>query len=102
VDPRACILLGIQDSRNEFPGISESINWFNQGVYSRTHLGTFGVARKYWLFADTSKGAAASTAVYSITETAKANDLNVYTYLQYLLLYCQIRTGVIIQKNRII
>ena len=29
----------------------------------------------------------ASAAVYSIVETAKANGINVYTYLHYLLLY---------------
>ena len=47
----------------------------------------FTVGRKNWLFADTPKGACASAAVYSIIETAKANGLNVYTYLEYLLLY---------------
>lgn len=47
----------------------------------------FTVGRKNWLFADTPKGASASAAVYSIVETAKANRINVYTYLQYLLLY---------------
>lgn len=47
----------------------------------------FTVGRKNWLFADTPKGATASAAVYSLIETAKANDLNVYTYLEYLLLY---------------
>lgn len=47
----------------------------------------FTVGRKNWLFADTPKGAAASAAAYSLIETAKANGLNVYTYLEYLLLY---------------
>ena len=47
----------------------------------------FTVGRKNWLFADTPKGASASAAVYSIVETAKANGLNVYAYLQHLLLY---------------
>lgn len=47
----------------------------------------FTVGRKNWLFADTPKGASASAAVYSIVETAKANGINVYTYLQYLLVY---------------
>lgn len=46
----------------------------------------FTVGRKNWLFADTPKGATASAAVYSIVETAKANGLNVYAYLQHLLL----------------
>lgn len=47
----------------------------------------FTVGRKNWLFADTPKGAKASAAVYSLIETAKANGLNVYTYLEYLLMY---------------
>ena len=47
----------------------------------------FTVGRKNWLFADTPKGASASAAVYSLIETAKANGLNVFAYLQHLLLY---------------
>lgn len=47
----------------------------------------FTVGRKNWLFADTPKGASASAAIYSLTETAKANGLNVFAYLQHLLLY---------------
>ena len=47
----------------------------------------FTVGRKNWLFSDTSKGASASAIVYSIVETAKANVLNAYTYLEYLLMY---------------
>ena len=44
-------------------------------------------AEKNWLFSDTPKGASASAAIYSIVETAKANGLNVHTYLNHLLLY---------------
>lgn len=47
----------------------------------------FTVGRKNWLFADTPKGASASAAIYSLIETAKANGLNVFAYLQQLLLY---------------
>ena len=47
----------------------------------------FTVGRKNWLFADTPKGATASAVVYSLVETAKANGLNVYKYLKYLLMY---------------
>ena len=43
------------------------------------------VGRKNWLFSDTSGGAEASTTVYSIVESAKANGLNVYQYLVFLL-----------------
>jgi len=35
----------------------------------------FAVGRKNWLFNDTPKGTAASTIIYSIIETAKANNL---------------------------
>ena len=33
---------------------------------------------------DTINGANASAIIYSIVETAKANDLNIYKYLKYL------------------
>ena len=45
----------------------------------------FVTGRKNWLFADTPKGADASAAVYSLVETAKANGLDVFLYLQELL-----------------
>lgn len=44
----------------------------------------FVVGRKGWLFADTPKGAKASAVVYSIVETAKANNLNVFMYLVHI------------------
>ena len=45
----------------------------------------FVTGRKNWLFSDTPKGADASALVYSIVETAKANNVDVYYYLQYLM-----------------
>jgi transposase len=45
----------------------------------------FCVGRKNWLFADTVRGAQSSAIAYSIIETAKANGLNLYQYLLYLL-----------------
>lgn len=45
----------------------------------------FVTGRKNWLFADTPKGADASATVYSLIETAKANGLDVFSYLQELL-----------------
>jgi hypothetical protein len=44
----------------------------------------FVTGRKAWLFADTTRGAKASATVYSIVETAKANQLNPYMYLVHL------------------
>ena len=43
------------------------------------------VGRKNWLFCDTPEGAEASAVIYSVIETAKANDLNPEKYLSYLL-----------------
>ena len=47
----------------------------------------FVTGRKNWLFADSTKGAAASAAIYSIVETAKANGLDVFLYLEQLLMH---------------
>lgn len=47
----------------------------------------FVMGRKNWLFADTPKGADASAAVYSIIETAKANGLDAFAYLERLLMH---------------
>ena len=45
----------------------------------------FTVGRKNWVMIDTIKGADASAAIYSIIETAKANNLKLYDYINYLL-----------------
>lgn len=45
----------------------------------------FCVGRKNWNVIDTVEGAQASAIVYSIAETAKANNLKPYQYFKYLL-----------------
>jgi transposase len=44
----------------------------------------FVVGRKGWLFSDTVKGAIASANLYSLIETAKANDVEPFAYLSWL------------------
>jgi transposase len=44
----------------------------------------FVVGRKNWLFAGTAEGAAASAALYSLVETAKANGLEPFSYFRYI------------------
>jgi len=51
---------------------------------SERSIKPFVIGRKNWLFANTPKGAASSTIIYSIVETAKENNLNPYEYLTYL------------------
>ena len=45
----------------------------------------FVVGRKAWLFADTPAGAKASALIYSLVETVKANGLEPYLWLKYVL-----------------
>lgn len=45
----------------------------------------FVIGRKNWLLCNTSKGAKASAIIYSVVETAKANNLIVEKYLVYLM-----------------
>lgn len=45
----------------------------------------FTLGRKNWLFCDTPKGAEASAVVYSLVESAKANGIEPFAYLQHVL-----------------
>ncbi len=52
---------------------------------SERALRNFTIGRKNWMTINTVRGAQASAVIYSITETARANGLNVYYYIKYLL-----------------
>ena len=45
---------------------------------------SFVIGRKNWLFSNTPQGADSSARIYSIIETAKMNNLNVYSYLVWM------------------
>jgi len=45
----------------------------------------FTIGRKNWTFCGSPEGAKASACVYSLVETAKANGLNPYKYLEFIL-----------------
>ena len=45
----------------------------------------FCIGKKNWQMIDTINGAKTSAIIYSIVETAKANNLKPYDYMQYLL-----------------
>lgn len=53
--------------------------------FCEANIKPFATARRAWLFADSPKGARANAILYTLVETAKANDLDVYEYLKYLL-----------------
>jgi hypothetical protein len=44
----------------------------------------FALGRRNWLFADTVKGAKASASLYSLVQSARANELEPYAYLRHL------------------
>lgn len=52
---------------------------------SERALRNFTLGRKNWMTINTVRGAQASAIIYSITETARANILNVYYYIRHLL-----------------
>ena len=45
----------------------------------------FCIGKRNWIMSDTIHGAEASAAIYSIVETAKANNLKPYEYIKFLL-----------------
>lgn len=54
--------------------------------YCEANIKPFATARRAWLFADTPKGAFANGVLYTLVESARANELDVYEYLKYLLI----------------
>ena len=53
--------------------------------FAENAIRPFVIGRKNWLFSDTVKGAKSSAIVYSLIETAKANDVEPYAYLTLVL-----------------
>lgn len=45
----------------------------------------FTTGRKNWMMIDTISGARASAVIYGLVETARANNLHIYRYFEYLL-----------------
>lgn len=52
---------------------------------SERAIRTFCVGKKNWVIIDSTRGAQASAAIYSISETAKLNNLSTYNYFNHLL-----------------
>lgn len=52
---------------------------------SERSIRTFCIGKKNWMFHDSVMGAQASAVIYSISETAKLNNLRLYYYFRHLL-----------------
>lgn len=70
--------------REELMNYLEDGNCAISNNLAENSIRPFTIGRKNWLFSGSPKGAAASAAVYSMIETAKANGLNPYKYLHYI------------------
>uniref|UniRef100_UPI000483EE4A transposase domain-containing protein n=1 Tax=Eubacterium cellulosolvens TaxID=29322 RepID=UPI000483EE4A len=53
--------------------------------YAEQAIRPFTIGRKNFVLSGSDRGAKASAAIYSLVETAKANGLNTYQYLELLL-----------------
>lgn len=51
---------------------------------SEASIRPFTLGRKNWIFSDTPRGAESSAIYYSMIETAKANNISPYAYLNYI------------------
>lgn len=57
---------------------------------AENHIRPIALGRKNWLFATSTKGATALANWYSIIETAKANNIDPFAYLTYILTHLPI------------
>ena len=53
--------------------------------FTENKIRPFALGRKNWLFSATTEGAESSGVIYSLIETAKANGLDAYDYIHWLL-----------------
>ena len=71
------------------PLVEEFFAWFthteSDSNAAERSIRSFCVGKHNWHVIDTVAGAQVSVIIYSIVETAKANDIKVYPYLEYLL-----------------
>jgi transposase len=72
----------LPESMGQIDGISAG--WLELDNNRSEHSIKPFVIGRNWLFANSPKGAFASSTIYSIVETAKENGLNPFTYLTYL------------------
>lgn len=78
----------VRYAKNQKKYLNEYINHGDVDIsnnIAENAIRPFVIGRKNWLFSDTVKGAEASAIIYSLVETAKANELDPYKYLLTLL-----------------
>ena len=85
ITPKSSIGEAVSYALNEWEYLR---NCFSSGEYEidnnfiERHIRPFAIGRKNWMFSVSPEGAVASANLYSLVETAKANNLNPYEYLE--------------------
>jgi transposase len=85
VPPKNLLGKALQYLDNQWPRL---IAYLEDGQYPidnnpvENAIRPFAIGRKNWLFSASVNGAKASANLYSLIETAKANDLEPYAYLK--------------------
>jgi transposase len=88
VPPKTALGKAISYSLNQWPKLIRYIEDGNLNIdnnRAERAIKPFVIGRKNWLFSNTASGANASATLYSLIETAKANGLVPFDYLNYLL-----------------
>lgn len=88
VDSNSKLGEAVMYSRNQKEYLNRFLEYGNIDIsnnQAENAIRPFVIGRKNWLFCDTVSGAFASSVVYSLVETAKANHLDPYKYLLLLL-----------------
>ena len=62
----------------------ENGHWPIDNNIAENAIRPFVIGRKNWLFSNSQRGAKASASLYSLIETAKANQVEPYQYLSWL------------------
>ena len=88
VPPKTTLGKALAYSLNQWPKLIRYIEDGNLNIdnnRAERAIKPFVIGRKNWLFSNTANGAKASATLYSMIQTAKANGLVPYDYLNYLL-----------------
>jgi transposase len=87
VPPKSKVSEALNYARNQKEGLMNYLKDGNCSIsnnLAENSIRPFTIGRKNWLFSGSPRGATASATVYSIIETAKANGLTPYKYLNYI------------------
>ena len=75
---------GLQEYWSELTRYVGNADWPIDNNAAENAIRPFVVGRKAWLFSHSQRGANASANLYSLIETAKANQVEPYQYLSWL------------------